>query len=134
MSSNTSDLANKATKPYFKNKKKSFCEHCKQSGHIEPKCFIKYPELRHSTNSTKSNSNSNSNSNKNKDKNTKKDSYKKTESSKAIMSAFIASDETDYRLVLVSGATEHFTPIKEWLIDYKKVYNKYISIANGIEV
>ena len=50
------------------------------------------------------------------------------------MSAFIASDKTDYRLVLDSGATEHFTPIKEWLIDYKKVYNKYITIANGAKV
>ena len=28
------------------------------------------------------------------------------------------------KLVLDSGATEHFTPNKDWLVNYQKVYNK----------
>jgi hypothetical protein len=37
----------------------------------------------------------------------------------------------DRRLVLDSGASEHYTPIKEWLINYKPVQNKSILVANG---
>ena len=35
------------------------------------------------------------------------------------------------KLVLDSGATEHFTPNEDWLVNYQKVYNKSITVANG---
>ncbi len=123
--SSISDLeANKAIKP-----NKRFCIYCNKKGHIEPKCFLKYPELRTSYNNKTSNKSYNSNRD-------KEDNYK-VESSKAIMSAFIANknrNKFDNKLVLDSGATEHYTPIKRWLIDYKIVKNKTIIIANGTRV
>lgn len=117
MSSNTDLEANKAIKP-----NKSFCKHCNRKGHIESKCYIKYPELRKT------------NKSKNKDKKSpNKD--KKTESSKAIMSAFsIIKGDSNNKLILDSGATEHYTPNKEWLTDYKIVLNKTIIIADGTKV
>ena len=37
-------------------------------------------------------------------------------------------------LVLDSGATEHYTPNKDWLLDYKNTCNKYIAVANGVKL
>jgi hypothetical protein len=120
MTSNTDLEANKASKPNI-----SFCKYYNKKGHIKPKYFIKYPELKKTSN-YKSNKKDNKNP-KNKDK--------KNESSKAIMSAFaIINKEANYKLILDSGASEHYTPIKEWLIDYKEVLNKTIIIANGTKV
>jgi len=135
MTSNSDLQANKA----FKKSNKGFYKYYNKGGHIESKCFIKYPELNNnsnsnSTSSSKSYFNKNKNKNKNKDKNTK-DSNKKTESSKAIISAYIANNRNiENRLVLDSSATEHYTPNKDWLIDYKIVYNRYITIANSAKV
>ena len=51
------------------------------------------------------------------------------------MSAFAAiNEDSNYKLILDSGASEHYTPIKEWLINYKIVLNKTIIIANGTKV
>jgi len=72
--STSADLeANKATKP-----NKGFCKYCKKKGHIEARCFIKYPELKNNKPSNKNNKKDKKGDNKN----------KKNESSKAIMSAF----------------------------------------------
>ena len=38
------------------------------------------------------------------------------------------------KLILDSGASEHYTAIKEWLIDYKLVPNRTIIIADGTRV
>ena len=119
MTSNTDLEANKASKPNI-----SFCKYYNKKGHIEPKYFIKYPELKKT---------SNNKSNKNKKSPNNKD--KKNESSKAIMSAFaIINKEANYKLILDSGVLEHYTPIKEQLIDYKVILNKSIIIANGTKV
>ena len=111
MTSNSDLQANKA----FKKSNKGFCKYCNKGGHIESKCFIKYPELNNNSNSNSTSSSKsyfNKNKNKNKDKNTK-DSNKKTESSKAIISAYIANNRNiENRLVLDSSATEHYTPNK----------------------
>ena len=120
--SNTDFEANKAIKP-----NKSFCQYCNKKGHIEPKCFIKYPELKNNLFNKNKNKKDNKNPNNNKDK--------KNESSRAIMSAFsVINGDSNYKLILDSGATEHYTPIKEWLLDYKIVLNKTIIIANGTKV
>lgn len=37
----------------------------------------------------------------------------------------------DNKLVLDSGASEHYTPNKNWLLNYKPISNKSITIANG---
>ena len=119
MTSNTDLEANKASKPNI-----SFCKYCNKKGYIEPKCFIKYPELKKTSNNKS-----------NKDKKSPNNKDKKNESSKAIMSAFaIINKEANYKLILDSGVSEHYTPIKEQLIDYKVILNKSIIIANGTKV
>ena len=113
--------ANKAITP-----NRSFCKYCNKKGHIEPKCYIKYPELK-KTRFNKSNKKDKTSSN--------KETSKKSESSKVIMSAFSSiKGSSNYDFILDSGATEHYTPIKEWLIDYKIISNKTINIANGTKV
>jgi len=98
MTSNTDLEANKASKPNI-----SFCKYCNKKGYIEPKCFIKYPELKKTSNNKS-----------NKDKKSPNNKDKKNESSKAIMSAFaIINKEANYKLILDSGVSEHYTPIKE---------------------
>ena len=37
-------------------------------------------------------------------------------------------------LILDSGASEHYTPYKDYLTDYKPIYNKSVIIANGIKL
>jgi hypothetical protein len=124
MSTSTNLEANKAIKP-----KKGFCTYCNTSGHIEPNCWVKNPELKRQFLNKKNKFN------KNKANNNPNNKDIKTESSKAIMSAFSAiRGDFNYKLILDSGATEHYTPIKEWLIDYKTVQNKTIIIANGTKV
>ena len=113
--------ANKAITP-----NRSFCKYCNKKGHIEPKCYIKYPELK-KTRFNKPSKKDKTSSN--------KETSKKSESSKAIMSAFSSiKGSSNYDFILDSGATEHYTPIKEWLIDYKIISNKTINIANGTKV
>ena len=74
-------------------------------------------------------------SNKNNKTSSNKETSKKTESSKVIISAFSTiNSSSNYNLILDSGATEHYTPIKEWLLDYKTIVNKTINIANGLKV
>jgi hypothetical protein len=122
MSTNTDLEANRALKP------QGVCKYCNKSGHIEANCWIKNPELRREGTSKPNKAKARKQA-KNPNKETK------TESSRAIMSAFSAIEgDSNYRLILDSGATEHYTPIKEWLIDYKIVKNKTIIIANGTKV
>ena len=79
----------------------SFCKYYNKKGYIEARCFIKYPKLK------KTNYKSNK-----KDK--KSPNNKKNESSKAIISAFtIINKEANYKLILDSGASKYYTPIKE---------------------
>jgi len=118
MSNNIDLEANKAIKSNI-----SFCKYCNKKGHIEARCFIKYPELKKANFKPK------------KDNKSPNNKAKKNESSKAIMSAFaVINKKANYKLILDSGASEHYTPIKEWLIDYKVILNKSIIIANGTKV
>jgi hypothetical protein len=43
-------------------------------------------------------------------------------------------DDINKGLILDSGASEHYTPYKDLLLDYKPVYKKSISIANGLKL
>jgi hypothetical protein len=128
MTSNTNLEANKAFKP-----NKGFYKHYNKKGHIKLKCFIKYFKLRKPYNKN----------NKNKDKRNKDNSESfnnkdiKNEFNKVIISALISNTikgDLNYKLVLNSGATKHYTTIKEWLIDYKLVNNRFISIVNSIKM
>ena len=68
----------------------------------------------------------------------------KPESSQVIMniladssdslSYFSKSNDFRNKLVLDSGATEHYTPNKDWLLSYKPVYNKYIIVVNRTKI
>ena len=159
-SSTTSLEANRLYKP-----KPAYCKHCKQRGHIESSCFIKYPELKNKK-STNISTNTNFFNSKNKTKPFNKSNKRgfrtnKKESTKAIMSAFSAQDYNidynsdnyynnnnnyneniiipqdtynntySYKIVLDSGASQHYTPNKEWLLNYKSCNNKNIITANG---
>jgi hypothetical protein len=146
MKSNIDLEANKA----IKINKTPICKHCKKKGHLESKCFIKYPELRPNNN----NKGTNSKKSKQKDSNKRGNgsTNNKTEATKAIISAFSINQykidvdtEIDHntayftysyrdKLVLDSSATEHYTPNKDWLLDYKDVSNKSILIANSDKV
>ena len=80
-----SNINLEANKTSFNNNQ-SYCKHYNKKGHIEDKCFIKYPELRNNY----SNSN-NKNTSKKYYKSTKKPKviYKKKQSTKAIISALL---------------------------------------------
>ena len=118
---NNIDLkANKAIKSNI-----SFYKYYNKKGHIEARCFIKYPKLKKTNYKFKKDNKSPNNYNK----------IKKNKSSKVIMSAFtVINKEANYKLILDSGASKYYTPIKEWLIDYKVILNKSIIIANGTKV
>ena len=137
-----------ANKVYNKSNTIPYCKHCNKRGHLESKCYIKYPELSNNSN-TNSNSNSkNKTKNKNKNKSNTKDNNTKG-SDKTLMlastknSTITSSNNTisysissfysnsNNTIILDSGASEHFTPNKEWLLDYKPIANRYITIANG---
>jgi len=136
------------------NNTKPFCKHCNKSGHLETRCYTKYPELKNNSNSN-SNSNNSNKSNRSNKKNKNKsnsDNSNSKESNKTLMLAstnkrtitnknnsisysisnfYTNSNNT---IILDSGATEHFTPNKDWLLDYKPVNNRYITIANGTKL
>jgi gag-polypeptide of LTR copia-type len=119
MNTKVDSEANRASK-----NPKSLCKHCNKGGHIESKCWAKYPELKKP----------------NKANNKKPNKDIKNESSKAIMSALsmsalsITKGDSRYKLILDSGATEHYTAVKEWLVDYKLVQNRTITVANSTKV
>ncbi len=184
INSNINLEANKASKNNL-----SYCKYCDKKGHIEDKCFIKYPELRNNY------SNSNNKSPKTYKKGSKKPKvmFKKKQSTKAIMSALLEdniiinnynntrsnkntldisnsinslkitkndnyskeelefleiikervikkaktlnnSNSSNMGFILDSGASEHYTPYKDYLLDYKPVYNKTVIIANGVKL
>ena len=123
MTSNIGGEANKASKS------RPICRHCNKTGHLESNCFIKHPEL---INDFNSNKNKKGKFNKN---NKKENKEIKTESSKAIMMAVDSSNINDNKkFILDSGATEHYTPYKDWLLDFKSVNNKFITVANGQKI
>ncbi|CAL3962787.1 unnamed protein product [Diplocarpon coronariae] len=127
--------------------KKNYCTHCKLSGHISEKCYKLHPELRPF------------NKKANKAKESKSNSKPKNDSSKTLISAWKKDSTTsivvnkaqdnstpkeshlselsqitsidNMKFVLDSGATKHYSPNKNWLINYKPVFNKAITIANG---
>lgn len=49
--------------------KAPYCKHCSKKGHLESKCFIKYPELKTNKGNNKKHFNSKTNANSNKDSN-----------------------------------------------------------------
>lgn len=44
------------------------------------------------------------------------------------------SINSNYNLVLDSSTSEHYTPYKDYLIDYKPVYNKSVIITNSVKL
>ena len=136
------------------NNTKPFCKHCNKSGHLETRCYTKYPELKNNSNSNSNSKNSNKSNRSNKKNKNKSnsDNSNSKESNKTLMLAstnkrtitnknnsisysisnfYTNSNNT---IILDSGATEHFTPNKDWLLDYKPVNNRYITIANGTKL
>ncbi len=53
---------------------------------------------------------------------------------RAIKKATFNNFNNNKGLILDSGASEHYTPYKEYLLDYKPVNNKSVIIANGIKL
>ena len=145
INSNIELEANKATKYYNKNNKVPYCKHCNKKGHLESKCFNKYLELRNKSKNTidnnSKNQTSNSNkSNKNQDKKSEKGimsalniDYNYMNKAKNIVKDYSNSNSNNIvnKIILDSGATEHYTPNKQWLLDYTIVNNKSIIVANG---
>jgi len=43
----------------------------------------------------------------------------------------LATSKPSNRIIVDSGASEHYSPNKDWFIDYKEVKNKSIIVANG---
>ncbi|CAL3972652.1 unnamed protein product [Diplocarpon coronariae] len=138
----------------------NYCTHCKLSGHISEKCYKLHPELRPFNKKANKAKESKSNSNKTlmsawnkKAKEPKNDSNKtlisawKKDSTTPIVVNKVQDNSTpkeshsselsqitsidNMKFVLDSGATEHYSPNKNWLINYKPVSNKAITIANG---
>ncbi|TVY34054.1 Retrovirus-related Pol polyprotein from transposon TNT 1-94 [Lachnellula cervina] len=123
LKSDTISSANKTT-----SNKIPLYRHCGKRGHIEPKCWDKYPELR--TEQPRQNRKSRSNN-----------TPEKTESTKAVimtLASYVYNGLNNYKskfyktqLILDLGASEHYTYNKDWLLDYKPISNKSIRIANG---
>ncbi|CAL3971483.1 unnamed protein product [Diplocarpon coronariae] len=128
--------------------KKNYCTHCKLSGYISEKCYKLHPELRPLNKKANKAKESKSNSSKTlmsawnkKAKELKNDSNKtlisawKKDSTTSIVSHLSELSQItsidNMKFVLDSGATEHYSPNKNWLINYKPVSNKAIIIANG---
>ncbi|CZS92721.1 uncharacterized protein RCO7_11482 [Rhynchosporium graminicola] len=132
MNTSTDLQANRAFKR--KNSKGSKkCNYYNKIDHIEANCYIKHPELIPNKSTKK----------KSKGKSAKES---KEESTKALMSSFSSTSSSssysstadqayatiyNYRIVLDSGASEYYTPNKSWLLDYKPISKKSITIANS---
>ena len=127
MNASQSLEANRATRA----NRDSFCSYCKQKGHLEARCFKKYPELKPKEFSSSSKPKKDSKE----DPDSDNDNTKESKSTKVIMS-ILANNQIiqEKKLVLDSGATEHYTPNKDWLLDYKDVSNKSIILANGNKI
>ncbi|CAL3971562.1 unnamed protein product [Diplocarpon coronariae] len=102
---------------------KNYCTHYKLSGHISEKCYKLHPKLRPFNKKANKAKESKSNSNKTLISATPKESHS------SELSQITSTD--NMKFVLDSGATEHYSPNKNWLINYKPVSNKAITIANG---
>ncbi|CZT12866.1 uncharacterized protein RCO7_11731 [Rhynchosporium graminicola] len=132
MNTSTDLQANKAFKG--KNSKGSKkCGYYNKINHIEANYYIKHSELIPNKSTKK----------KSKGKGAKES---KEESTKALISSFSSTSSSssysstadqayatiyNYRIVLDSGASEHYTPNKSLLLDYKPVSKKSITIANS---
>jgi len=118
-----------------------YCKHCNRKGHLENQCYTKYPELRRPNNpiinsnskkTIKNQKTSKEESNKsNKDLNKATTSSNiKQESPKVVMST-LGHSSLNRGILLDSGASEHYTPYKEWLLNYKPINYKTIVIADS---
>ena len=140
----TPDLeANKANKSFKSNsKKQAFCKHCKLKGHLEEKCWKKYPELRPKKEASKDASKDKSKRNQGTDKGLM--SVVKSKPDLSLKSGELglnsvelspninfATSKPSNRIIVDSGASEHYSPNKDWFINYKEVKNKSIIVANG---
>jgi hypothetical protein len=137
LKSNIDYEANKVSNSYKNKNKKPFCKNCKRSGHLEDKCWEKYPELR------------NNSKNKDKDKKSNKtEKSNKSSESKVVMTTLKTKPKLDVilatlnksfnkdnpnKIILDSGASEHYTPNRDWLLNYTEYNNtdNYITVANG---
>ncbi|CAL3971482.1 unnamed protein product [Diplocarpon coronariae] len=128
--------------------KRKYCTHCKLSGHISEKCYKLHPELRPFNKKANKAKESKSSSNKTLISAwNKKAKEPKNDSSKTLISAWKKDSTTsivshsselsqitstdNMKFILDSGATEHYSPNKNCLINYKPISNKAITIANG---
>ncbi|KAF4615563.1 hypothetical protein G7Y89_g15302 [Cudoniella acicularis] len=119
---------------------KPICTHCNKTGHLKNKCWVLHPELKKDASKGTSKDNNKKNKNK-KDKETKEED-KSTSSPRVIMSASLintsysssTSSLESNKLVLDSGASEHFSPNKDWFLDYKELSDKTITVANKAKV
>ena len=137
--SNINLEANKA----FKNNQ-SYCKHCNRKGHIEDKCFIKYPELKNN-NSFYSNNKSKDNKTYKKDSKKSKVIFKKKQFTKAIISALLDNElinkeinslKITKNILYFKEELEFLDIIKERVIkkakDYSKSLNKEYSLNKGL--
>jgi hypothetical protein len=93
------------------NKIKRYCSHCKKQGHTQEYCWVKNPELKNSNTKPILNKASRENEN----------------------SSILYSNEfkiTKNSFIIDSGASDHYTPYREWLRNYTE-FSKPIYIANG---
>jgi hypothetical protein len=115
---------------------------------VESNCYKKYPELKPKNKANKpSSKKSKKKSNKEDFKDFSNKDNNKAESSKVIINIlsnnqtiednisfinyFSKSNDFKNKLVLDLSVTEHYTPNKDWLLDYKEAYNKSITVANS---
>ncbi|PBP15315.1 retrotransposon protein, putative, Ty1-copia subclass, partial [Diplocarpon rosae] len=141
MGANADYRANKAqaNKAFTKSGGK-YCTHCKLSGHISEKCFKLHPELRPQNQKAKKARESKNNSSKTLMSAWNNDSFIASQKANIAKNTLIKSNSyilsqtsIDYKdqFVLDSGATEHYSPNRDWLVNYKPISNKSIRIANG---
>ena len=104
------------TKSKSKSKNKTkHCKFCSKQGHLETECYRKHPELMPNRNTPK----------KAKDEDDNKDR------SSLLLSK--GESTKDLSFIIDSGATEHWTPYKEWLQGYK-TEKKTIYLANDTKI
>ncbi|KAF7961227.1 hypothetical protein EAE96_000893 [Botrytis aclada] len=124
-----------ANKTGFKNNNKTpYCSHCHKKGHLESTCFIKYPELKNNKSSNMKQSSSNNNDISNNDSNNESNtpiSSKQLMTIRHNIGLINKSYKSKYKFILDSGATEHYSPNKEWFMNYKPLNNHSITVANG---
>jgi hypothetical protein len=112
----------------------AFCSHCKLKGHLIDTCFKLHPELK--PKKAKKGGKKSKDNNKGKSNNKDKKENKKDSSSGAVMMVSAINNNNNIqdiksKMVLDSGASEHYTHDKNWLLNIKPIINKSIKTASG---